>query len=127
MKTDKAEKEYPFFFNKEIQSLMPGCEVCDEFDGAGFRHKYFIAHRLGKIHIELVSRVEMPGRYMDRIFYKKSYTYPCGEVRKSAELHVMTIRRFVRFLESPFPHYYDHEEIDEPEWLPKHMKLPVFE
>ena len=109
------EKDYPFRRIKKFgggYEFMPGCQVDTERDdNCCTSSTYYTAHAIGKIRIEVIKIVEMPGKYIDRVLYKKKYTYPCGKVLSRSDVNIMTLTRFIEYTKSPFPHEYEHEDI----------------
>lgn len=98
------EKDYPFYFVGG--SLTPGCHF--EPGGPYDQGILCVADEVGTIFIEFVCRVGMPGRYRDRIFYKKYYKSSDGtEYGSKSNLLVMTDTKFEKFCQNPFPCHWD--------------------
>lgn len=89
-----------------------GCEVETEMYEPGIGERFFTAHGEGKVIYEILSIAEMPGRYINRIIFKRSTIDPEGNTANSGEIKMLTVRKFIKHITShtPFPVDYELEE-----------------
>ena len=110
---DKYEMVFPFRAEHFMGTLywIGGCEVHDETDGHSVSERFFTAHGEGKVIYEILSIAEMPGRYMDRVIFKRSTIDPKGDTANPGEIKMLTVRKFIKDVTSrtPFPVDYELE------------------
>lgn len=114
---NKFEMAFPFHRQciegvSKYYYWVGGCEVDIEHHGEWETERFFTAHGEGKVTYEVLSIANMPGRYMDRVIFKRSTIDPEGEVANSGEIKVLTVRKFIKHVTShtPFPVEYELEE-----------------
>lgn len=109
---DTHEMKFPFRLMKvictrETHNLwVPGCEV--EEVGAYCTDRYFTAHGEGKVIYEVLSVAKMPGRYLDRIIFKRTCVDPDG-VKNTPSVRMITSRGFMKDVQSGCPFRRDYE------------------
>ena len=88
-----------------------GCEVHTEKYSDWESERFFTAHGEGKVIYEVLSIAKMPGRYLDRVVYKRSTIDPDGYTANPGEVKILTIRKFLGHVNSgnPFPVEYELE------------------
>lgn len=105
------EADFPF-----VRVISKGNFGTDERWKPGFerRHNppdggstYTIATGMGKVFFEVIHVCKMPGRYMDRVFYKRLWITPNGERLGGKKLEVATIRSFLKKTKGFVPENYD--------------------
>lgn len=114
---DKFEMEFPFHkeeiagFKNSAYFWIGGCKVHDETYEPGIGERFFTAHGEGKVIYEILSIAEMPGRYLDRVIFKRSTIDPDGNTANPGEIRVLTVRKFIKHVTSrtPFPVDYELE------------------
>jgi len=109
---------YPFYDSAELFGGMcsqPGCHMEKEQEDM-YCNIWFTANAEGEIIYEVVAIAEMPGRYTDRVFFKKNYLYPGGDKYNEPRLEVATTSKLLSLLNrvSPFPQDYEVEEDKKP-------------
>jgi len=116
---DVFERPYPFYDAVKDEGscagemFIPGCRVIKETEDWGWGDvevACFFADYVGEIVMEVISIAELPGRYVDRVFYRKSYKNSDGERHSKATLEVATITKFKKWIDSdgsPFPREYE--------------------
>lgn len=91
----------------------PGCWLFEECDGSGYGiTRDFYGNAEGKVIYKILSIAKMPGKYMDRIIYKRWCIDPEGNKYNNGSLSTVTVNRFKRDIESDSPFNADYE-IDE--------------
>lgn len=110
---DRFEMAFPFHVEgfAKHRFWVGGCEVHDETYEPGIGERFFTAHGEGKVIYEVLSIAEMPGRYMDRVVFKRSTINPDGNTANPGEIRVLTVRKFIKHVTSrtPFPVEYELE------------------
>ena len=110
----KYEMAFPFHANRFMGTLYwtGGCEVHVERHSEWESERFFTAHGEGKVIYEILSIAEMPGRYMDRVIFKRSTIDPEGDTANPGEIKMLTVRKFIKDITShtPFPVDYELEE-----------------
>ena len=110
---DKYEMAFPFHAERFMGTIywVGGCEVHDETYEPGIGERFFTAHGEGKVIYEILSIAEMPGRYMDRVIFKRSTIDPDGDTANPGEIKMLTVRKFIKDINSrtPFPVDYELE------------------
>lgn len=91
----------------------PGCWLFEEEDGSGYgRSRDFYGNAEGDVFYKILAIAKMPGKYMDRIIYKRWLIDPEGKIYSSKSINTATIESFKRDIESRSPFRADYE-IDE--------------
>ena len=91
----------------------PGCWLFEECDGSGYgMTRYFYGNAEGEVVYQILSIAEMPGKYMDRIIFKRWCIDPEGKKYNNGSLNTFTRNRFIRDIESRSPFNAEYE-IDE--------------
>ena len=97
----------------EVIQWEPGCWLFEECDGSGYGlTRDFYGNAEGEVIYKILSVAEMPGKYMDRIIYKRWCIDPEGKKYNNGTLSTVTVNRFIRDIESDSPFNADYE-IDE--------------
>lgn len=112
---DKYEMAFPFHRQGILERFrywVGGCEVNVEQYSEGESERFFTAHGEGKVIYEILSIAEMPGRYMDRVIFKRSTIDPEGYTANPGEIKMLSVRKFIKDITSrtPFPVEYELEE-----------------
>ena len=120
---DKYEMAWPFHFEQLTTNSnfgwgsddywVGGCKVDVEQHSEWESERFFTAHGEGKVIYEILSIAEMPGRYMDRVIFKRSTIDPEGDTANPGEIKMLTVRKFIKDITSrtPFPVNYELEEV----------------
>jgi len=88
-----------------------GCDVHFEQYDEGRGERFFIAHGEGKVIYKILSLVKMPGRYQDRVIFKRWLIDPDGK-KYNAAVKTLTKKSFCRDVESITPFSTDYEVYD---------------
>ena len=107
---DHFEIKYPFYncFRDEPSAVdphyIPGCYksvgVYENYLGHDVEEVLFIADGEGKICIDVVHIASIQGRYVDRVFYKKSYLGIDGSLYSRPTLEVVTITKLNKWIKN---------------------------
>lgn len=97
------EATYPFIRDRFTMSAepedtwMPGVrykvDICPH---TGLEHETRLADGIGSVILEEVARCPLPGRYDERVFYRRRWRDPDGKEFGKRELRVATARSFGR-------------------------------
>ena len=91
----------------------PGCWLFEEEDGSRWaRSRDFYGNAEGLVIYEILSIAKMPGRFIDRIIYKRWCIDPEGEKHNNGSVLTVTVNKFKKDIESESPFSADYE-IDE--------------
>ncbi len=97
----------------EVVQWEPGCWLFEECDGSGYRMtRDFYGNAEGEVIYQILSIAKMPGKYMDRVIFKRWCIDPEGKKYNSGSLNTYTTGRFKKDIESRSPFNADYE-IDE--------------
>lgn len=104
------EYEFPFvrletsWLDKDEIWWKPGFEVerDDDFHCS-------MATGMGKAIVEVIAICELPGRYQDRVFFKRTWQAPDGLVFGGNNLQVKTLSGFLKMLEGMIPDNWDED------------------
>ena len=89
---------------------QPGCELHEEDDGSGWgTSRSFTASAEGKVIYKVLAVVDMPGRYQDRIIFKRWCIDPDGKKYNNGEVRTITITAFEKDIHSRSPFKVDYE------------------
>lgn len=92
------------------ENWYAGCKVTEEDDGSEFGHDvHFTAHGDGKVIYKILSLVKMPGRYQDRVIFKRWLIDPDGNKYNNGEVRMLTKKSFCRDVTSRTPFRADYE------------------
>lgn len=86
-----------------------GCDVHDEQYDEGHGERFFTAHGEGKVIYKVLSFVEMPGRYLNRVIFKRWLIDPDGKKYNSGEVRMLTEKAFYKDVNSRTPFRADYE------------------
>lgn len=118
---DKFEMAWPFQITQITTNSssgwgtdgywVGGCKIDVEQYSEWESERFFTAHGEGKVIYEVLSIAEMPGRYLDRVIFKRSTIDPDGQTANPGEIRVLTVRKFIKHVTSrtPFPVEYELE------------------
>jgi hypothetical protein len=102
-----------FAARDEVIQWEPGCWLFEDCDGSDYgMSRDFYANDEGEVIYQILSIAEMPGRYMDRVIYKRWCIDPTGKKYNNGTLCTATINRFKRDINSDSPFCADYE-VDE--------------
>ena len=97
----------------EVVQWEPGCWLFEECDGSGYgQSRDFYGNAEGEVIYKILSIAEMPGKYMDRVIFKRWCIDPTGKKYNNGTLITAAVNRFIRDIESYSPFCADYE-IDE--------------
>lgn len=89
---------------------LAGCEVDYEDDGSMHTNsRYFTARGEGKVIYKVLSFAEMPGRYLNRIIFKRWLIDPDGKKYNAGEVRMLTEKAFYKDINSRTPFRVDYE------------------
>ena len=97
----------------EVIQWEPGCWLFEECDGSDYgMTRDFYGNAEGEVVYQILSIAKMPGKYMDRIIFKRWCIDPTGKKYNNGSLNTFTRNRFIRDIESrsPFNAEYDIDE-----------------
>ncbi len=97
----------------EVIQWEPGCWLFEECDGSGYgKSRDFYGNAEGEVVYKILAIAEMPGKYMDRVIFKRWCIDPEGKKYNNGSLNTFTRNRFIRDIESrsPFNAEYDIDE-----------------
>lgn len=110
-KASEANGLFPYI--KGFTQWDPGCWLFEECDGSGYgRSRYFYGNAEGDVIYKILSIAKMPGKYMDRIIYKRWLIDPEGKKYNNGSISMDTVSGFNKDIESRSPFRADYE-IDE--------------
>lgn len=89
----------------------PGCEMNEEDDGGPTPCRFFNAHDEGLVIYKVLSVAEMPGKYQDRIIFKRWLIDPDGKKYNNGEVRMLTTKSFIKDVSSVTPFKADYEVI----------------
>ena len=97
----------------EFIQWEPGCWLFEEDDGSGYgRTREFYGNAEGEVIYTILSIAKMPGKFMDRVIFKRWLIDPEGNKYNNGTLLMLTEGRFKRDIESDSPFAAEYE-IDE--------------
>lgn len=120
---NEYEMVFPFYkikFNASIGYFgSPDTEACS-FWYAGCNleiescenspdDRFFTANAEGKVIYKILSIAEMPGRFKDRVIFKRWLIDPDGKKYNNGEVRMLTTMSFLRDIESRTPFKADYE------------------
>ena len=112
------EYEMDFPFTKHTFGLGPsfkeslwyaGCDVHFEQYDESRGERFFSANAEGKVIYKILSIAEMPGRFKDRVIFKRWLIDPDGKRYSNGEVRMLTTMSFLRDVESRTPFKADYE------------------
>jgi hypothetical protein len=126
---DKFKKVYPYCawsntyegsvgFPREVfteEGWRGGCDKHTEdgpavYEGQCIQEEFHTCDAEGFIEYEVLSIVEMPRKYQDRIVYRVTMIEPEGDERKSSKAYMVTRTKFEEWINSGHSSYpYDYE------------------
>jgi len=129
---DKYKKIYPFMswtntyesfsgFASEViteEGWRGGCDrhtedgpaVCE---GQCIQEEFFTCDAEGFIEYEVLAIADMPRKYQDRVVYRITMIDPDGKERKSNKAHMVTMNKFLSWVDSVHSSYpWDYEVTD---------------
>jgi len=86
-----------------------GCNVHFEQYDEGHGEIFFTAHGEGKVIYKVLSVAKMPGRYQDRVIFKRWLIDPDGNKYNNGEVRMLTKKSFCRDVASRTPFRVDYE------------------
>lgn len=91
-----------------------GCDVHTEQYDEGHGERFFTAHGEGKVIYKILSLAKMPGRFQNRVIFKRWLIDPDFKKYNNGEVRMLTEKSFIRDVESvtPFRADYEVEEND---------------
>jgi len=78
----------------KVKTWRPGVEHADD----DYYDRQSFADGMGHVLLTVIQRVEMPGRYQDRVFYTRQWRDPDGKVFGKNDLRMTTATAFARML-----------------------------
>ncbi len=90
-----------------------GCSVHFEQYDEGHGERFFTANGEGKVIYKVLSLAEMPGRYQDRVIFKRWLIDPDGKKYNNGEVRMLTKKSFYSDIASrtPFRAEYELEDM----------------
>ena len=86
-----------------------GCDVHFEQYDESHGERFFNANAEGKVIYKILSIAEMPGRFKDRVIFKRWLIDPDGKRYSNGEVRMLTTMSFLRDVESRTPFKADYE------------------
>lgn len=86
-----------------------GCDATFEQYDEGRGEMFLTAHGEGKVIYKILSVVEMPSRYQDRIIFKRLLINPVGKKYNNGEVRTVTVNSFKKDINSITPFKGDYE------------------
>jgi hypothetical protein len=112
------EYEMDFPFTKQVVDLGPsfkesfwyaGCDVHFEQYDESHGERFFSANAEGKVIYKILSVAEMPGRFQNRVIFKRWLMDPDGKRYNNGEVRMLTTMSFLRDIELRTPFKADYE------------------
>ena len=97
----------------EVIQWEPGCWLFEECDGSGYgMTRDFYGNAEGEVIYQILSIAKMPGKYMDRVIFKRWLIDPEGKKYNNGEVKMATVNSFKKDINSrsPFNAEYDIDE-----------------
>lgn len=110
---EKIENQITPLSNNPIEGFsfwFAGCHLDEEFDGSGYGYsRCFTANGEGLVIYEVLSIANMPGRYQDRVIFKRWLMDPDGERYNTGEVRTLTVNSFEKDINSTSPFKAEYE------------------
>ncbi len=115
---NEYEMDFPFtkqviqhgLTSKESISIWyAGCDVHFEQYDESHGERFFSANAEGKVIYKILSCAEMPGRFQNRVIFKRWLIDPDGKKYNNGEVRMLTTMSFLRDVESRTPFKADYE------------------